>query len=86
MEDEQTRITEEGIAEAVHILYRDGYLLSLSQTDDFSDLNVLKAACEKYVAKSVARGSQRTNAECRDAILIGFFQAWVEDQLRYLVN
>ena len=86
MEDEQTRITEEGIAEAVHILYRDGYLTSLSTADDFSDLNVLKAACEKYVAASVARGSARSNTECRDAILIGFFRAWVEDQLRYLVN
>ena len=85
-DDEHVSITEEGIAEAVHILYRDGYLLDLSKTDDFSDLNVLKAACEKYVEKSVARGSQRTSQECRDALLIGFFQAWVDDQLRYLVN
>jgi hypothetical protein len=29
-DDEQVRITEEGIAEAVTILYRDGYLASLT--------------------------------------------------------
>jgi hypothetical protein len=85
-DDEQVRITEEGIAEAVTILYRDGYLASLTPDDDFADLATLSKACEKYVAGSVAKGSQRTNMECRDALLVGFFQAWVDDQLKRMVN
>jgi hypothetical protein len=86
MDDEQMSITEEGVAEAVTILVRDGFLVYMTDEDDFSDLGTLAKACEKYVAASVAKGSKRSNVECRDAILVGYFQAWVEDQLKRMVN
>lgn len=86
MEDEHMSITEEGVAEAITILARDGFLVSMTDEDDFSDLGTLAKACEKYVAVSVAKGSKRSMMECRDALLIGFFQAWVEDQLKRMVN
>ena len=85
-DDEQMSITEEGVAEAITILARDGFLVSMTDEDDFSDLGTLAAACERYVKASVAKGSKRSNAECRDALLVGFFQAWVEDQRKRMVN
>jgi hypothetical protein len=86
MDDEQVSITEEGVAEAITILVRDGYLTGMTDDDDFSDLNTLKKACVKYIEASIAKGSKRSQMECRDALLIGFFQAWVDDQLRQIVN
>jgi hypothetical protein len=85
-DDDKMTITEEGVAEAITILSRDGFLTAMTDDDDFSDLATLEKACKKYVEASVAKGSKRSNMECRDAILIGFFQAWVGQQLKFLVN
>lgn len=85
MEDDETiSITEAGVEESVDILIREGYLITMPDDTDY--LAQIALACEKYVAASIAKGSARSWLECRDALLIGFFQAWVEDQRKSMVN
>jgi hypothetical protein len=83
MSEEYSRISEKGMDEAVNILARDGFLDDAEPTENvFENFSKLKIACGKYVEASVAKGSARSNTECRDAILIGFFQAYLEDVTR----
>jgi hypothetical protein len=80
MSEEYSRITEKGMDQAVEILARDGFLDDAEPTDNvFENFSQLKVACGKYVEASVAKGSDRSNQECAEAILIGFFQAYLED-------
>lgn len=76
-----TMITDKGIAEASYILVRDGYLdeALLDVTNVMAGVVALKAACKEYIKASVAKGDERSDLECRDALLIGFFEAFLED-------
>jgi hypothetical protein len=85
MSDEPTRITEKGIEQAVTILLREGFLGDAA-SDITSEILLLQEACRKYVEVSVAKGTHRSNAECAEAILIGFFQAYLDDVYRTMVN
>ena len=78
-------ITEKGIEQAVSILIRDGFLGDAAD-DVTSEVLLLQEACAKYVEVSVAKGSNRSNAECAEAILIGFFQAYLDDVYHSMVN
>ena len=80
MSEEYTRITDKGMDQAVEILARDGFLDEADPTENvFDNFRKLKVACGKYVEASVAKGSARSNKECTEAILVGFFQAYLED-------
>lgn len=83
MSDEPTRITEKGMDAAVEILARDGYLDAAEPTENvYENFTLLKAACVKHREASVAKGSARSKAECRDAILVAYFEAYLEDVTR----
>jgi hypothetical protein len=69
----------------VTILMRDGFLGDAA-TDMISEVLLLQEACRKYVEVSVAKGTNRSNVECAEALLIGFFQAYLDDVYRTLVN
>lgn len=85
MDDEQMRISEAGILEALQILEREGYLPEPTESIDVDAIQ-LKEAADKYVEASIAKGSERTNKECREAILIAYFQAYLADLTRALIN
>jgi hypothetical protein len=78
-------ISEKGIERAVEILLRDGFLGDAAG-DFTSEILLLQEACAKYVEVSVAKGTNRSNAECAEALLIGFFQAYLDDVYRTMVN
>jgi hypothetical protein len=83
MSEEHSRITEKGMDQAVEILARDGFLDDAEPTENiFDNFSKLRAACGKYVEASVAKGSARSSKECAEAILVGFFQAYLEDVTR----
>ena len=81
-------ITDRGIEFAVEILEREGYLTdAFSENDDFdANLAKVKTAIAKYLEASVAKGSARSNQECADAILIAYFEAYIDDVAKHRVN
>jgi hypothetical protein len=82
-DDEYLRLSEKGMDAAVEILARDGFLDEIEPTENvFENYSNLKVACDKYVAASVAKGSARSSEECRDAILVAYFQAYLVDVTR----
>ena len=85
MSEEAHRITEKGVELALEILERGGYLPEATDSIDV-DTAQLKAACTEYIEASVAKGSARSNEECRDAILIAYLNGYLEDLLRRIVN
>jgi len=79
-DDQPHRITEKGMALAVQVLARDGYLDDMEPTESFVENFIkLKAACNKYRDASVAKGGERSDEECRDAIMIAYFEAYLTD-------
>lgn len=75
---EQHRLTEKGMAVAVEILASDGYLDDMEPSENvLENLVQLKIACNKYVAASVDKGDGRSDDECRNAIVIAYFEAYL---------
>ena len=64
---------------AVEVLARDGYLDDAESESMAEYFIKLKTAAAKYREASVAKGSDRSNEECRDAILVAFFEAHLAD-------
>jgi hypothetical protein len=77
--NEEYRITERGMIEALEILIDGGYLTGEPGDFLFETQLIVKDACDRYIADSVAKGESRTNEECRDAFIIGYFHAYLED-------
>ena len=75
------RITEKGMEVALDILHKDGFLPKL--TDNF-EINIVlaKVACVEYIRASVAKGEARTDEDIKWAILIGFFEAYLDDTMK----
>jgi len=83
MNDEPMRISEKGMALAVEILAQQGYLDEMEPSDNFVENFIkIKAACDKYIEASIAKGDTRSHEECRDAIMIGYFHAYLQDVTR----
>jgi hypothetical protein len=85
MGEQQYRLTDEGVQDAIEILERGGYLPEASD-DEALNTFALKAACAKYIAVSVAKGDARSDQECQDALVIGFLDAKLQDTVRRLIN
>jgi hypothetical protein len=85
MGEEQYRLSEAGIEEAVEILERDGFLPDTTEDEAINTL-ALRTACARYIEASVAKGDRRTDRECQDAIVIGYFEAQLQDRVRRIVN
>jgi hypothetical protein len=79
--NDQHQITENGIIVAAEILVRDGFFKG-NPSGSHADLFAAKAACRKYIEASVAKGDARSEQDCADAVLIAYFEAYLEDVTR----
>ena len=85
MSEESYRLTEKGMVQALEILEREGLLPKQTESIDV-DAVQLRAACAEHSKRSVAKGGERTNEECAEALLIAYFEAYLEDLIRRIVN
>jgi len=71
------------MALAVALLARNGFLEDMEPTENFVENFIkLKAACIKHREASIAKGEARSEEECRDAIMIAYFEAYLDDVTR----
>lgn len=83
-EEEFHRITPKGIDVALGILGREG-LLPQPTNSLGVDVENIKAACDRYL-EAFRAGSNHTEQEALDAIVIAYFDAYLEDMVRGLAN
>jgi hypothetical protein len=84
MSEEMLAITEKGIMLAIEILVRDGFVVDAPGSNHTSNLIALKSICGKFLEASLAKGEARSDQECQDAIVIAYFEAYLEDVTRKL--
>jgi hypothetical protein len=79
---DQYRVTEKGMLLALRLLQREGFLLEEPGVNVTADLIAAKRACGKYIEASKAKGDARSDQDCQDAVMIAYFEAWLEDITR----
>lgn len=75
------QITEKGIVKAMGILRRDGYSLPQSENVMVNAVH-LRSSVSAYLEASKAKGDARTESEMLDAVLMVFFDMYLQTTLQ----